>query len=633
MKRTSAWFSAAGILTVLVIAWFAYQPGLKSGFLLDDYQNLKTLERIEAPVTIQQLASVVLTNPSGEGGRGMAMLSFVSQYQSWPADPAAFKRINLLIHLFNGLLLYWLAVRLLGFIEETGSRRYRIAAFAAALWLLSPMQVSTVLYVVQRMTELSATFMLLGLLIYLNGRQRVLTRPAQGYVIMALGLIGCGVLAFLSKENGILLPLFVLVLELTLLRKIPAAPYWGVWKGALLWASLVVGAGVLFSRFSMILAGYAQRDFTLGERLLTEGRVLTEYLSLLLLPRPGGFGVFHDDYAVSHSLFAPPSTAGALILIVLLVASALALRKRWPVYAFAVSWFFAGHVLESTVIPLELYFEHRNYFPAVGLFIGVAYGLDRQIQLQESRWMRHLLAVFAVVWVALLSFLTWNECESWGNPLVQAFKLSIDHPQSVRANLQLAEAKFRNGDVLGAEKIYTAMAVKDPGITASQMALGCFGNEVPIPTAESAARALRTAPFSKSPFSGMEHIVVLREFGGCRGLPAATVLGLFDALLQNPNYASRRYQYLVMQGRYLGAGGEWEKAFSSFDEAYTLNPNVEVALLGVKALALAGQLSRAEEYLGQARKANERNTLSRLTYAKDIEDWQRQIESRQQTAH
>lgn len=627
MKISRGWTgSIGGLLLLLTLAWGAYRPGLDSGFLLDDYQNLKTLERIETALTPQNLASVVLTNPSGAWGRGVTMLGFAAQYKSWPADPAAFKRVNLIIHLFNGLLLYGTAVGLLSMARLPSRRSHLTALMASALWLLNPMQVSTVLYTVQRMTELSALFTLLGLLSYLAGRRMALKRPGRGYAVMTLGLVFFGILGVLSKENGVLLPVLVLVLELTLLREYPSPIYWKAWKGVVLGAPLLAGAGVLLAKFpTLVLAGYTQRNFSLGERLLTEGRVLTEYLGLLLLPRPGGFGVFHDDYAVSHSLFDPPWTAGAAFLVLSLVFSAFLCRKRWPVYAMAVLWFFAGHLLESTIIPLELYFEHRNYLPAMGLFLGVAYGVDRLIRSQSSQWMRYSLTGFAAVWIALQAFMTWNECKSWGDPLVQAYKWSIDHPDSMRANLQLAEMKFRNGDLLGAEEIFASLAHKDPGLTASRMALGCFGDAVPIPTAESAMRALRDAPFSKSPLGGMEHIVVLKENGGCQSLSSSTVLGLFEALLQNPNFASRRYQYLVLKGRYLSADKKLEEALASFDEAFALNPNVEVALLGVKALALAGQPEKAGKYLDRARMANERNTLSRFAYEKDIDDWERQL--------
>ena len=60
------------------------------------------------------------------------------------------------------------------------------------------------------------------------------------------------------------------------------------------------------------------------------------------------------------------------------IAFALLLVWRWGRYlAFGIAWFLVGHSIESTVFSLELYFEHRNYFPGVGLFLlaGVLFAL------------------------------------------------------------------------------------------------------------------------------------------------------------------------------------------------------------------------------------------------------------------
>jgi hypothetical protein len=48
-------------------------------------------------------------------------------------------------------------------------------------------------------------------------------------------------------------------------------------------------------------------------------------------------------------------------------------RKRFPIVAFAVLWFLVGHSLESTVFPLEIIHEHRNYLPALGPLLALTY--------------------------------------------------------------------------------------------------------------------------------------------------------------------------------------------------------------------------------------------------------------------
>jgi uncharacterized membrane protein YhfC len=93
-----------------------------------------------------------------------------------------------------------------------------------------------------------------------------------------------------------------------------------------------------------------------------------DYLSLLWLPRPFSSGLFNDQYAASTSLIHPLSTLWALLAMVALISGAWWFRRRYPAWSLAVLFFFAGHLLESTSIPLELYFEHRNYVPAMLMF-------------------------------------------------------------------------------------------------------------------------------------------------------------------------------------------------------------------------------------------------------------------------
>lgn len=608
---------------LLLLAWGVYHPGMSGLFLLDDYQNLKTLDWGGADASPLKLASIVFSNPSGDSGRWVSMLTFVAQSASWPDDPAAFKTANLAIHLLNGLLLYSVFSSLLALMHVSAPRRDWVALGATALWLLHPMQVSTVLYVVQRMAELSATFTLLGLMAYLRGRRESLERPVRGYVFMSLGLGVCGALAFFSKENGVLLLLYVWVAELTVLRNLPPPPYWRVWKAVVLVLPLLAMGGYFGARFSTwILPGYDLRDFTLGERLLTEARALSDYLGLLLIPRSGAFGLFHDDYVVSHSLFDPPWTLGAVLVVLALLVSAFLGRKRWPVYAFAVLWFFAGHILESTVIPLELYFEHRNYLPSAGVFFALAYSVDYLAKERLGRKIGKTLEIFFLVFCGLLAFMTWSESRLWGNPIVQIITWANEHPNSLRAQLQLATMKRDLGDVKGAEEIYSALSRKEPAIFPLWAALICENSDVRIPAPGVMEEALRHAHFSKLPFGGMEQMVIAKEKGACEGVPESTVLGLFDALLDNPHFVTRRSLYLTLKGRWLTADRQWDGALAAFDAAYRLQPGVDVALMGASAAVLAGRLEDAERYVEMAKRASfEENRVFQPFRQKEIEKW------------
>ena len=71
------------------------------------------------------------------------------------------------------------------------------------------------------------------------------------------------------------------------------------------------------------------------------------------------------------SLFPPWTTLPALASIPALLRLALVVRKKQPLVSLGVLWFFTGHLLESTILPLEIAHEHRNYLPLLGIIIAM----------------------------------------------------------------------------------------------------------------------------------------------------------------------------------------------------------------------------------------------------------------------
>ncbi|MGR8918212.1 MAG: hypothetical protein ACU85V_01235, partial [Gammaproteobacteria bacterium] len=190
-----------------------YLPGLAGGLLFDDLLNLAPVAALGADPTVSAVWEVVTGNRSGPTGRPLAMASFVADALAFGFDPGVLKRTNLALHLVNGLLVYVLAGLVFARQLDRGLA-CALAALAAALWLLSPVHVSTVLYAVQRMAMLSAFFVLAGCVLYVTGRRALdAGRPRAGWAAMAAAVLGCWPLAIFSKENGAVLPLLLLVLE------------------------------------------------------------------------------------------------------------------------------------------------------------------------------------------------------------------------------------------------------------------------------------------------------------------------------------------------------------------------------------------------------------------------------------
>lgn len=437
--RTIAGLGAVGL--VLALAWLVYWPGLAGDFLFDDYSNLALLGMYGHIDSWQTFWLYLLSGFSGPTGRPLAHLSFLMDANFWPADAWPFKRSNLLIHLATGTMLFGLLRSLLLAAGQPLIRAGWVALLAMALWLLHPFWVSTTLYVVQRMAQLSALFTIAGLWLWVAWRWR---NPPQGdwrtWLIALVSVWGFGLLAVLSKENGALLPAFVLVLEATVLsamdvrrsRAVPAS-FRGL-RWVVLGLPLLLLTLYMASAIPALVAGEAGgRAFTPLERLLTEGRILWDYVFNLVLPRPYSGGLFNDGIQLSTGLLTPWTTVLAWVAWLGVAIWAVRARRRYPLAAAAVLFFLAGHLLESTFWQLELYFEHRNYLPSMllGLPLSVWW-------LTRARILKDIRVAVPVVLLVLLAAMTFMRANLWSSPYLQALKWVQVNPESPRAHQHLA---------------------------------------------------------------------------------------------------------------------------------------------------------------------------------------------------
>ncbi|HYD91853.1 MAG TPA: hypothetical protein VEA37_10250, partial [Flavobacterium sp.] len=288
---------------------------------MDDGVNITKNSAIHiTDLKTSSLELAAISGNAGLGNRPISMLSFALNHYMSGLNATQFKLVNLLIHLLNGLFVFIFFKLLLTLYQETkgfnskANTAFLVAVFLAALWLLHPLNLTSVLYVVQRMTSLSAFFVLLGLTLYVLGRKKLLEDKAlQGLILISSSILLVTPLAVLSKENGVLLPIYILLIEVTLLRWQTASDqHRKILKlGISLLAFIPTLLGLLYlvNNPSIITAGYLFRDFTMVERLMTEARVLWLYIYQIMLPNISMLGLYHDDIVISKSLFNPASTA------------------------------------------------------------------------------------------------------------------------------------------------------------------------------------------------------------------------------------------------------------------------------------------------------------------------------------
>jgi hypothetical protein len=172
------------------------------------------------------------------------------------------------------------------------------------------------------------------------------------------------------------------------------------------------------------------RPFSTVERLMTESRILWDYLNHILLPRLGDNSLLHDDFEISKGLLTPLSTLPAMLGIMGLGIGGILVRKRQPVLAFSILWFLGGHLLESTTIALELYFDHRNYLPMFGPLFGLAYYALYAMTAMEK--LRLAIPALLAVYFGLMVFITHTTAQRWTDSAELVSGWLDYHPHSQR---------------------------------------------------------------------------------------------------------------------------------------------------------------------------------------------------------
>lgn len=438
------------LLFIFVFAFAIYSPGLNGDFEFDDQANLLSNTHLQIDhLSYHSLKIAALSGDAGPLGRPISLVTFAINYYLAGFNPYYLKLTNIGIHIASGLTLILLFQQLLIAYRTTyaialtdPSIRF-IAYIAGTAWMLHPLDITSVLYIVQRMTSLSGLFTLLALLLYALGRNRI-CEGKRGWALVVLASPFFGLLAVFSKENAAVLPLYAFLIELFFFRfRAPSLREHRLLHALyalVLWIPLVIGVAFVIAIWDWFVTGYTNRGFTMGERLLTEGRILWFYLRLIFLPNVSLMGIYHDDIALSTGIVSPTTTALSIVGLGGMLICGVLIQRRIPILAFAIFWFLAGHIIESSLIPLELAHEHRNYLPMAGFIFAAFYYLTSPNTPHLSLRLRFGLAALLVT---LLAFSTHVRAKQWGNLLEHAILEVENHPASPRAQQQLGRMYFK----------------------------------------------------------------------------------------------------------------------------------------------------------------------------------------------
>lgn len=461
----------------LLITTLLYWPGLHGGWLFDDFPNIVDNKGVQPDgASVSSLINAAFSSPSSEFKRPIASLTFAANFLLSGLDPFWMKLTNLIIHLINGVLVFVFvrtllqcaAPRIMANLEHSAqnTRAILLALMIATAWLLLPINLTAVLYVVQRMESLANLFVLAGLIGYLQGRRLMLGNAnrrlfAPGFLLCLASITLPAALGAMAKETAVMLPLYALLLEWCLFdfrngapdasTGIPPARDRRLVAMFLLILVLPMAAGLGYLLPGLLKPkAWSTRDFTLTTRLLSEARVMVDYIRWTLIPTPHGLSFYHDDFDVSTGLFSPWTTMASIVCLAALTAATVWLRPKRPIAALGVALFIGSHLLTGTVLPLELIYEHRNYFASLGLLLAVlpaithfplTGALGQHTASTASRLRGWLLSGLALVPIALLmGWWTWQTATTayaWGEPLRLAQELAARAPESPRAQYEL----------------------------------------------------------------------------------------------------------------------------------------------------------------------------------------------------
>lgn len=613
------WCLLGAALTALALYW----PGLDGPFLFDDRFNFQVIhEWLQGDASLRK---VIFGHQSLLYSRPVAMASFALTTAIGGDGSFSFKLGNLLIHLACGWIIWRVSLIVLTLDRKLSTMARPLSVIVTTIWLLHPLHVSTVLYAVQRMAQLSSLFCLAAIWAYLAGRQRLMLNANPLSMILMFAVFPtCVLLGVLSKQNAAVAPALCTLIEVAYFAR--DARQWRV-------AALFFGLFLLLPATGLIafiathpqalLSGYEDYDFTLSQRLMTQARVLMSYLSQIVLPRAPLMGLYTDDVTTSTGLLAPISTALSIALLTLLSGAAFAVRRNAPLVF--VGWFFflVAHVVESSLLPLDLYFEHRNYLPMIGVLWALTGLLTTLLSKAPSNLVsrRKLGGLLVAVMIFSLAFATLGRVLVWQHKDTIIEQGIRYHPSSLRAQLDNAALARDRRDWIAYSRIMA-------GLTGSEdsrsrllgnlylFALSCEQGREPNLALMDNISQIRLSRISFAETHAF-NVLLLSTRNGCKGVSQATIADMLrsvadSALMQSPD---RQPQWLTRHAvatQYARAK-DWDNALEQATLAWRPSADPGVGALLAQLQARTGDFEASRRTLVEIAQRTRCHDQSNLT--------------------
>lgn len=422
---------------ILIVTALVYANTIHSPWLLDDIPNI--IENI--PLHLQNLnfediKSTFFAKPYnyGELYRPIPCFSFALNWFIGQDNTVGYHLVNILIHLITVVILYKTIQLLLFISNANNSTHFRniswIALFSSLIWAIHPIQVPAVTYIVQRMTSMATLFFLCSLFHYLQFRFYKSTNYNHFFLCLVFYI-----LAILSKENTVILPLSFVLIEVIFFPNISDKKTIYI-KKIIYTATIIIllislHYAISHKLHSNLFEPVGSRPFSIFERLITQPKVILLYLSLILFPLHSRFSIDHQ-ITISHRLLET-DTFFAIVILSLLLLLTIQYTRKYPLIAFGILFYFVNHLVESTIIPLELIFEHRNYLPSLFLPVGItAFFINLSSNQYNNTYWRIIIHITLISIIIFLAYNTYQRNQIWKTETGLWLKAHANAPNNAR---------------------------------------------------------------------------------------------------------------------------------------------------------------------------------------------------------
>ncbi len=437
---------------IVLLSVAAYYNSFQVPFVFDDGAHIVNNRAIQldnlAPHRVERFKKGLTK------GRALATFTFGVNYYLGQLDPFGYHLFNLIIHILTafGIYLFILITLTIPLPRDSldpeggGYEKiaYQVALGASLIFAVHPVNTQAVTYIVQRMTSMCALFYILSMLAYIKGRQ---TNGPPRLIWFAAGLLSA-VLALSSKQNALTLPVFIVLYEIYFFQKLDwdwIRKKWVLLAGLSLGiAAFILLMALIYTNFTLfhhMVDGYRTRPFNMWERLLTQFRVVTYYFSLLLYPNPSRLNLDYE-FTISRSILSPPTTLVCIVFILALIWLGFRLMKRRPVISFCILWFFGNLVIESSIYPLDLVYEHRLYLPSLGFLcivvIFAVIGIERLAKTKGSQTVLKIVSLGLVL--SVFTFWTHKRNIVWHSVISILEDVVSKSPHNSRQHVNLGVA-------------------------------------------------------------------------------------------------------------------------------------------------------------------------------------------------